>query len=393
MNKKDACDFLNNVMALNKKERQKINIHLILVSFLFKANLFNKAVKYIEKYIKDKSTLEICCWQGILYYFTKEYKKASLYFEKAETMDNNCSEIKYFLAETYFALLDIDKSEAKYRSLLDDTKLKTFGFYGIGCCLYEKNRIDEAIGFFNKALQDATKVQSVNILNKKGLCLIAKQELELAKTCYEKCLEYSPDNEIAMLNMALTLSKLGDYVNAEKLYKKVLNKRPYDIMVINNLALCAAAQEKNHEAIEYCNIGLNIDPINSDLLINKGYSLYKLNDYKKALECFRDAEKTAKDDIILLNNKALCLMALENYGAAIKIFNKMLEIQVSDNILINKALCLYHKERYIEAIECLDNIKNSEEQKYDIYSLQAMCFEKLGDNEKAIEYYNKCLIA
>ena len=134
----------------------------------------------------------------------------------------------------------------------------------------------------------------------------------------------------------------------------MLTKYKYDIITINNLALSTASLGNYHEALELCNRGLLIDPINADLLINKGYCLYKLNEFKNALNCIMEAEKTVKDDIILQNNKALCLSALEKYEEAIKIFDKLLLQYKSDDIFFNRAFCLFKIGLYKEALNTLE---------------------------------------
>ena len=100
------------------------------------------------------------------------------------------------------------------------------------------------------------------------------------------------------------------------------------------------------------------NPSNPDLLINKAYCLYKHGHYNSALECLNEAEKIVKDDIILCNNKALCLIALEKYDDALKLLSKLLDKGSSDDLLFNKAYCLVKKDMYSEALACLTSIKD-----------------------------------
>lgn len=393
MNKKEVYDILVKLNKYNHKGLRKFDIFLWWTSLLFWMGRYDNALGFINNHLKSVSIIEFYCWKGALYYFLKDYIKASSFFEKAEAIDNTKLEIKYFLAETYFVRSEIEKAENRYRAIILDGTLKSFGLYGIGCCLMKKERIDEALRFFDKALKDTNEDLKVQILNKKGLCLMDLNKFEEAYDCFKMCLENLPNDDFIKINLALVLSKLGKYEEASQIYKNYLSKYPYDLTSINNLASCFAALGDFKQALEYCDRGLAIDPINGDLLANKGYCLYKLEDFKKALDCLKEAEKTIKDDIILLNNKALCLMALNDYDSALKIFNELLHKTQSDDILINKAHCLVKKEMYKEALECLQNINQKQKNSFDIYTLQGICFEKLGDTEKAIEYYNKSLIA
>lgn len=389
MRKIEAYNILLMLIKSKNPGHKKVDIFLIWISLLFWAGRYNKALDYVNIFLKNRPYEEIYCWKGILYYFLKDYVKSSESFEKAEAINPQSAEIKYFLAETYFIRSEIAKAESKYRTIIDYKELSSFGLYGIGCCLMEKERPDEAIGFFNRALECAKQDYKVQILNKKGLCLLSQENLEDALACFQECLKIFPNNDSIKLNLALVFSKLGNYIKAAEIYKDYLSKNPHDLTAINNMSLCHAALGNYRQALEYCDKGLEIDPINVDLLGNKGYCHYKLNDYKKALDCLNQAEKYAKDDIILLNNKALCLMAMEYYDDAIKLFNRVLNKQRSDDILINKAHCLIKKERYMDALICLDGVTNKTGRGFELYTLQGICFEKLGDNEKAIECYNK----
>ncbi len=401
MTKKEAYRVLLNLKSTeNDKNNKQHSTQFIWMSFLFWIGKYSKALYYTNKLSKKRSTaeIEIYCWKGVMYYFLKDYSNAILFLEKAEIIDPKSIEIKYLLAEIFFATAQLEKAEVRYRSLIgSDSKYKILGLYGIGSCLLKTDRCDEALGFFNKALlyiKPEDQDNSVKILNKKGLCLIRLNKVEEARLCFEECVRISPDDYNVQLNLALTLSKLKKFEEAAEIYKKILSKTPNNIIAINNCASCLAECDKNYEALEYYNIGLNIDPNNPDLLINKGYCLYKLGNYNIALECLNEAEKIVKNDIILYNNKALCLVALGKYDEALKLFNKLLDSNKchSDDLLFNKAYCLVKKGMYSEALTCLANIKNKGSHNFDFYILKGICFEQLGNYDAALKNFNKSLI-
>lgn len=377
--------------VLNKsKERNLKSILCYLwLKLLISVKKYDRCLDFLKRNMKGDNQ-NLCILKGIMYYFTKDYLNAKVTFENVQKLDKHNLIVKYFLAETHYMRSEISKSELYYRYLLSDSKFKVAGFHGLGCCYYRKNRFDEAIGFFNKALENSDKAfYKADLLNKKGLCLIAQDKLKDAKVYFEESLKMR-DNYAARINLALVLSKLGDYMRAKVLYKETLFKFPYDITVINNLALCVAVEGNYKDAILYCNKGLDIDPINADLLSNKGYCLYKLGEYKNALECLYVAEKSLKDDPILQNNKALCLAAVKKYDEALKIFNNILQQKPSADVFLNKAQCLIKKKCYKEALNCLNNVK-CKNRKFDAYKLKGICYERLGQDRKAIECYNKSL--
>lgn len=378
--------------VLIKLKKNKFNLHLAWTSFLFWAGKYNRALDYIQKVFDENSNIEVLCWKGILYYFTKDYNNAIYFMEKAERINPRSIEIKCFLAEFFFESAQIKKAKARYRALVGNSEYKTLGLYGIGCCLLKTNRNVEALGFFNKALSFAKQEFLPKVLNKKGLCLMGLNKFEEARKCFEECIKITPSDYSVQLNLALALGKLEKYKEAAKIYKNILNKTPHNIIAINNYASCLAACNKYDEALTYCNIGLKIDPSNPDLLINKGYCLYKHGHYNNALECLNEAEKIVKNDIILTNNKALCLMAIGKYDDALKLFDVLLEEKRLDDLLFNKAYCLVKKGMYSEALTYLSEIKDEKLKDYNFYTLKGICFEHLGNHEAAVESYNKSLI-
>jgi tetratricopeptide (TPR) repeat protein len=393
MTKKEAYIVLINLKNVESNKRSKLDVTLIWTSFLFWAGKYERALYHIRKPSEKDNTLEKYCWKGVLCYFLKDYNNAICFLEKAENINPKCMEVKYFLAEIFFAMARIEKAEPKYRALIGNSAYKTWGFYGIGCCMLKEKRYDESLAFFNKALPFAKKQYDlVKILNKKGLCLMELEKPEEARLCFDKCLKVSPNDKTVQLNLALALGKLGNFKEACKIYKKILIKSPHNLIVLNNYASCMAACNEYDEALEYCNIGLKIDPSHPDLLINKGYCLYKLGQYNIALECFNEAEKIVKDDIILLNNKALCFIALEKYDDALKLFDILLKKDGSDDQLFNKAYCLVKKDMYSEALASLISIKDKSKKNFDFYTLKGICFERLGNHEAALESFNKSLI-
>ena len=392
MTKKEAYSILIKLKNVENKKTYKLNLHLVWTSLLFWSGKYGRALYHIHKISGKSNILESYCWKGVLYYFSEDYNNAIYFLEKAENINPKSMEIKYFLAEIFYATAQLEKAESKYRTLVANLEYKTLGLYGIGCCLLKTNRHHEALAFFNKALLLAKQDDLVKTLNKKGLCLMELGKSEEARLCFGKCLKISPNDSTVQLNLALALSKLGNYKDAARIYKNILIKTPNNIIAINNYASCMAACNEYDEALSYCNIGLKIDPSNPDLLINKGYCLYKHGHYNNALECLNEAEKIVKDDIILFNNKALCLMALEKYDEALKLFNELLDKDDSDDLLFNKAYCLLNKDMYGEALVCLKNIKDKNRKNFDFYTLKGICFEQLGNHEAAVESFNKSII-
>ncbi|MCF6096790.1 tetratricopeptide repeat protein [Thermovorax subterraneus] len=387
MNRKEALLLLYKI--IKKRFLSWPNIYL---RFLCEANIYDTALEFVRKKLIQNPALDFLCWGGVISYLKNDFGEALNFFEKAISLEE-LPEIRYFIGRTYLDLLEFDKAEENYMLLLGDPILNIKAVYGLALCKFNKSQYKEALELLDGILPKAEGKDYVRIQNKKGLCLMEMGLMEEAKKCFLDCLEKIPDDYNAKLNLALVLTKTGEYEKAVDLYKSSLMRFPHDLTTINNLALCLAASGKYDEALVYCERGLSIDPINGDLLINKGYCLYKKKNYKKAIECFKEAEKFVKDDIEVKNNLALCLIAVKKYKEALELLDEVLQKRKSNDILINKAFCLMKMGLYGEAAECCKELETEIEDKAEIYTMLGICFEKMGENEKAVEYYNKALIA
>ncbi|HHV19721.1 MAG TPA: tetratricopeptide repeat protein, partial [Thermoanaerobacterales bacterium] len=152
MTKKEAYIVLINLKNVESSRKSKLDVHLIWTSFLFWAGKYERALNYIQKISEKNNTIETYCWKGVLYYFLKDYSNAVYFLEKAEDINPKCMEVKYFLAEIFFAMAYIEKAEPKYRALTGNSSYKTWGLYGIGCCMLKENRHYESLAFLNKSL-------------------------------------------------------------------------------------------------------------------------------------------------------------------------------------------------------------------------------------------------
>lgn len=387
MNKREALLLLYKM--IKKRSFSWPNIYL---RFLCETGMYEAAYEFVRKKLTQSSALDFFCWGGVICYLKKNYGEALKFFEKAVSYEQS-PELRYLIGQTYLELLEFDKAEESYRSLLDDPSFRVKAAYGMAMCKFNKNQYGPALEILDKILPYADDRDYARIQNKRGLCLMEMGRLEEAKECFLDCLGKIPNDYNAKINLALIFTKTGEYEKAADLYRSSLVRFPNDITTINNLALCLAALGRYDEAIGYCEKGLAIDPINGDLLVNKGYCLYQKKDYKKAIECFREAEKFVKDDVEVKNNLALCYMALKKYKEALELLDEVLQKRRSNDILINKAACLMKMGLYSDAIQCYQELENQIEDKSEIYTMLGICFERMGENEKAVEYYNKALIA
>ncbi|WP_457611767.1 tetratricopeptide repeat protein, partial [Methanocaldococcus sp.] len=207
------------------------------------------------------------------------------------------------------------------------------------------------------------------------------------KKLYEEMLENSNNPIVKMLLLHILL--LEDH-------KKALdfaNEFP-DSIILNILKIiCLETLGKFEEAVEICDKLLVSFPKSVLLLTKKAQTLARLGRYEEALKYTDEALKIENDNYVLMYLKGLILHRLGRYEEAYKIFKKLVEdfnVEWLDVIKNLVSLCL-ELEKYEEAIKYAElGLKHRED---DVVLLASLgeAYEKLGDKEKALKLYKKCL--
>jgi tetratricopeptide (TPR) repeat protein len=118
----------------------------------------------------------------------------------------------------------------------------------------------------------------------------SKKANEIAERLLRKSLENDPENVPAMTYLAMLLQNSGRASESVEIYQQILNQQPDNTVIMNNLAwvLCQE-QNKNKEALELAERGLQINPDYIDLIDTRGMIYYKLEQYERAIHDFTQA--------------------------------------------------------------------------------------------------------
>ena len=129
-----------------------------------------------------------------------------------------------------------------------------------------------------------------------------------------------------MLENAYQLSEDGNYTQALKYYKNILEIEHDNIGVIIDYGVTLQNLELHHHALEAYDQALNLEPKNTSALINKGSILHALEKYDDAITCYDIVLSIEKSNPIALVCKGLCIAETGNVQTAIKYFKKALSI-------------------------------------------------------------------
>ena len=167
--------------------------------------------------------------------------------------------------------------------------------------------------------------------------------------------------------IGLMAQRDGDFLEAERFYRKVLEKNPSHIKALINLSAVYILQGKLTEAEKATRKILRIDPKNSKALVNLGIINLKSYQYEPAKRHFQEALRISPREETALINLAFLSKQESDTPLMEKYYNEILNISPDNyEVLLAYASLLEKTNRFAEALSYyqksldLDEIKKNE---------------------------------
>jgi len=275
---------------------------------------------------------------------------------------------------------------------------------------FSQGNYKDAISCYNSSLNiDKNYSEALNLkkeaLKKYGDEFVKNGNYKEGISCYDEALKIDSSYKDGLNGKKEALKKQGDeFIKQENYkegfscydkaltidasYKDGLNAKKEALKKIADKELL---QNKNYtEALNYYREKLNID-IGSSLYF-KAIMSYKSGKYDKALEYFNEALKIDPEDIDSLTGKGMVLLKQQNIKGSIDCFNRVLKINEKDvRALYYKGLALYYDEKYEEAIKYYEEVLKINPKYADAWNGKGFLLFNNGNYEEALKCYNKAL--
>ena len=309
------------------------------------------------------SSAESSYYLGVSYIKRNDYENAIKYIKLSLSKNGNFFEGLIDLAIAYGNIGDLKKAED---ILLEAIKLyplnKFIAYVNIGRLKSKQKEYDQALFYFNKALQIDSKSEEV-LINISTAYYDAGKYKESLDVLF-RIMEINKNNVKAIINIAATLNMLDKYSESMEWSKKLIKSK--NELALINYAESLSGLTKYKEALEIYN-NINESSKNyTKALNNKGVIFNKLNEYENALSCFNELIRINNLDDDAMSNKAKVLNEICNYEEALNYINKAISISNNKiNSHLVKAFILFNIEDYENAwIEYeWRNKKNEENEK------------------------------
>ena len=183
-----------------------------------------------------------------------------------------------------------------------------------------------------------------------------------------------------MLQKALKLHQQGNFDEAEKLYRQILQTTPDHPQVLNLIGLIAQSKALHEEAITYFEKSILKDFENFETFFNLGWSLTALGKYNEAIEAFNKVLKLKPDTKEAYNSLGEIYALTGHSQKAEEMFCRALDF---DPAYLDAKSNLAYLHDDINELEKL--CRQHPEHSSTAYQL-ALLFQKKGELTKALDY-------
>ena len=158
-----------------------------------------------------------------------------------------------------------------------------------------------------------------------------------------------------VLERATALHRAGRYIEAEKLYRELLDADPADFDAVHRLGILKLHGGELREAETLLQTAVELAPASAAALSNLGSVLLKKGQFVAALARFEAAVALDPDDVDFRFNQANALLLLERNNEALRVLDRLAAGQPHDaEILGKRAVTLKKLGCYAEALTCYD---------------------------------------
>ncbi|MDH4130062.1 MAG: tetratricopeptide repeat protein [Spirochaetota bacterium] len=240
--------------------------------------------------------------------------------------------------------------------------------------LYEiEEEWDLALNYYNLALEidDKGGISHYN----KGRVLYVLEQYDQALYHFEKAQRLYENNDFRIIDVYIFLAdthlQLKHYKKAEIIYNEIISlfpKRSEGYYSISDFYYNIGNKVRS---LKYIEKAINLSFPQIDYYHKKAYILNDLNQSKKALFTIKKAKIHFPNDVKLLDLEAEILNSQNNYAAAIKVYQKRLEIDIQEDIFFYLADCFFNLQNYSEGFFWINRYIKTNDKYSEAYILRA----------------------
>jgi tetratricopeptide (TPR) repeat protein len=214
-------------------------------------------------------------------------------FKKAILLSKNGQVAEFshgYLGTIYYHRDDLDGAEHHFREAFSIKPNEAKYAYNLGLILLKKKKNEEALGFFQKALDAGTNDPQIYRYIAESFEDLKMHENAIV--ALERALTIRPDDIDTMFQLADLYYNKGNLSRAEDLFRRLVKITPGDTNTENalvNLGIILDDMERHSEAISALEQAISINPKNDTAYYNLGIAYKNAGQPTRAIENWKKA--------------------------------------------------------------------------------------------------------
>jgi len=217
---------------------------------------FGKAIELAQKCNSCEDADRIL---GMSYYNLEDYGKAETFLQKAIKKNNKDAEAAYTLGRTYIELENEKAAIPQYQNAITIAPTRNMWIYELGLIYYNQEDYKNALKYFNMA-GDAGYNKTNDYYENVGFAQLYTNDTENGVKTLNGILDKKPNNKELINNIAYAMYSTKKYDDALAYYQKLLELNPKDASSLYMAGMTFQKKGEKEKGQKICDKAIEIDP-------------------------------------------------------------------------------------------------------------------------------------
>ncbi|MEO6637432.1 MAG: tetratricopeptide repeat protein [Ginsengibacter sp.] len=227
-----------------------------MAQLYFNNRQFQKAIEFALKCNACPEAERII---GMSYYQTENYGNAEAYLKKALTKNNKDAEAAYTLGRTYLELENEKNAIPQFENAIAIDPTKNVWMYELGLIYYSQENYKSALKYFNMAT-DAGYNKTNDFYENFGFAQIYTGDTDNGVKTLTEVLNRKPNNKELLNNMANAMYETKRYDDALAYFSKLLELDPKDASSLFMAGMTFQKKGEKEKGQKICDKAIEMDP-------------------------------------------------------------------------------------------------------------------------------------
>jgi len=248
----EAQENFNKAYELDPKNNDVISQ---LMTLSFNNHQFQKAIDLAQKCNCDNVSRIL----GMSYYSLEDYGKAAKYLQDALSKDDKDAESAYTLGRTYLELEEEKNAIPQFEKAVELEPTRSQWQYELGLLYYNQNDFKNSLKYFDLAASNGYN-KTNDFYENYGFAQIYSGDAENGIKTLNIILERKPNNKELLNNIAHAFYDTKKYNEALDYFTKILNLNPQDATTLFMAGLTFQKLGQKEKGQKICDKAISMDP-------------------------------------------------------------------------------------------------------------------------------------